>query len=175
MTATWTTPATWSNSVLVGATDLNTHVRDNMDYLFTRPRTVSNSNAAADVTTTSTSFTDVDGAGSEFTISVATNGGRLMIGFTGSMNISGGSTAYRGYLDVDVDGTRLGGDDGLMLFYYPYNGNVSFVVVTGVLSVATHTVKLQWKTSNAANTVTCYMGAGTASADLHPQFWAIEV
>jgi len=175
MTATWTTPATWSNSVLVDATDLNTNVRDNMDYLFTRPRTVSNSDAAANVTTTSTSFTDVDGAGSEFTISVATNGGRLMIGFVGALVVAGGVTTYRGYLDVDVDGARLGGDDGLVLFYYPYSGNVSFVVVTGVLSVATHTVKLQWKTNNVANTLTCYMGAGTASANMHPQFWAIEV
>lgn len=176
MTATWTTPQTWANSVLVGATDLNTHVRDNMDYLFTRPRTVSNANAAADVSTTSTSFADVDGVGSEFTISVATSGGRLMVGFVGTINHSAGTNAYRGFLDVDVDGARVGGDDGLVNFgYSPFAVPCSFVVVTGVLSVATHTVKLQWKTNNAINTLTCYMGAGTGSADIHPQFWAIEV
>ena len=30
----WTTPVTWSNSAVVGATDLNEQVRDNMAFLF---------------------------------------------------------------------------------------------------------------------------------------------
>lgn len=174
MTATWTTPQTWANSVLVDATQLNTHIRDNMDYLFTRPKTLSSVNAASDVSTTSTSFTDVDGAGTDLTLSVTTNGGRLLVGFTGSMSNGGG---YRGYLDVDVDGTRLGLDDGVASFSATASAtaNVSFTAMTGVLSVGTHTVKLQWKTANVAGAVTCYMGAGTAAYDLHPQFWAIEV
>jgi hypothetical protein len=178
MAATWTTPATWANSVLVDATQLNTHIRDNMDYLFTRPRSVNTVNAAADYTTSSTSFVDVDGTGAltDFTLSVTTTGGRLLVGFAGTINNAGGNTTYRGYLDVEIDGVRIGLDDGL--FNFGYSTSVfpcSFVAMTDVLSVGTHTVKLQWKTNNAANVLTCYAGAGTGSADVHPRFWALEV
>lgn len=175
MTAVWTSPRTWVTNELVTAPLMNAHIRDNMDYLYTRPRVVNNTNSAADVSTTSTTFADVDGTGSEFTINITTSGGRLLVGFAGTMSAGSGSTSYRGYLDVEIDGVRLGGDDGLLNFYYPFAGVVSFVAMTNVLSVASHTVKLQWKSSNAANTLTCYMGAGTLNHDLHPQFWALEV
>lgn len=175
MTATWTTPATWANSVLVDATQLNTHIRDNMDYLFTRPRSVNTVNAAADYTTSSTSFVDVDGTGAltDFTLSVTTTGGRLLVGFVGTINVS---SSYRGYLDVEIDGVRIGGDDGLFNFGYSvFALPCSFVAMTDVLSVGTHAVKLQWKTYNAASVLTCYAGAGTVGADVHPRFWALEV
>lgn len=69
MTATYTTPKTWT-SALVTSTDMNTHIRDMMDYLKARPvarvsdldGTVSN--------TTSTSFTDITGA----SVSITTSG-----------------------------------------------------------------------------------------------------
>lgn len=134
-------------------------------------------NQVSDYTTSSTTFADVDGT--NFNLSVSTNGGDVLIGFYGNVKVSG-SGAPTVYFDVLQDAARVAGDDGLMFSlvgstdtvfdqYQP----VSFVYLVTGLSAATYAFKLQWKVSTAA--VILYAGAGTASLDVHPQFWVKEV
>lgn len=170
MAANWTTPRTWVTNELVTAPLMNTHLRDNLDYLFTRPRDVDNVNSAGNYSTTSTTFADV--STSELALTLTTTGGRVLVGFTGSVYVV--ATAVRVYFNVAIDGTTQVADDGLLVMEATANPRLaSFVYMSDVLSVATHTIRVQWKTN--AGTMGMYAGAGTASFDVHPQFWALEI
>lgn len=164
----WTTPKTWQNNVLITEDDLNTHVRDNLDYLKSRVDNVTDSNLVnlgADVTTTSTVFVDVDAS---LEITITTTGGDVLLGWSASIE-TGGTSAY---FDIAVDGTRQAGDDG----YIKVDGtqSIGFVVLLTGLSAGSHTFKLQWR-ARTSNTLTMFMGAGTSQKDVHPQIWAREV
>lgn len=152
---------------------MNVEVRDKVNALKSPAYFNCVIDQTADYTTTSTSFADVDSA--NLSASVTTSGGAMLIGFSGVMLSGAASNAYRAFLDVSIDGTRVGGDDGLISHYGVYTANASFVVVTAALSAASHVIKLQWKVSNVANTTTMYAGAGTSAADIHPRFWGIEL
>lgn len=170
MTAVWTSPRTWVTNELVTAPLMNAHIRDNMDYLYTRPRDVDNANAGANYTTTATSFADV--STSDLSLTVTTTGGRVLVGFTANVYVV--ATAVRAYFNITVDGVAAVADDGLIVMQASANPSlVSFVFMTDILSVATHMIRVQWKTN--AGTLGMYSGAGTASFDVHPQFWALEV
>lgn len=130
------------------------------------------SNEGADYTTASTSFVDVDS--SDFTLELTTNGGDVLIGFLGSWdNDSAGS---RNYLDIEIDGIVRGGDDGLVSNRQETASRPQAVglthYVTG-LPPGNHLIVLKWKTG--AGTLTMQAGAGTATEDTHPQFWAREM
>lgn len=172
MTAAWTAPKTWNTNDLVTATDLNTHLRDNLDWLKAPPTANYVANQASDYTTTSTSFVNVDGT--NLSLTITTTGGNVLIGFSGAVsNTAAGSVTY---LDVEIDGVRFAGDDGVVGVAQNianYSVNAGFVVLKTGLSAGSHTFKLQWKTFN--NTSKLYAGAGTAGNDNHPQFWVREV
>lgn len=163
----WTTPKTWATDELVTASNLNTHLRDNLNALKSPPSAAYTLNEAADFTTTSTSFVDV--SASKLALTITTAGGDVLVHFDGRL----GATA-RVYLDVAVDGTRLAGDDGITA-----NGDsgtaesISFTRLITGLSAGAHTFKLQWKVNTGTGTL--YAGAGTSALDLHPQFWVREV
>jgi hypothetical protein len=77
-------------------------------------------------------------------------------------------------LDLDVDGVRHAGDDGLTRID-TITAPVSFVRLIRGLTPGSHTFRLQWRVSSGAN-ATLYAGAGTSpQLDLHPQFWVREV
>ena len=169
----WTPPKTWSNEPLI-AGDMNTHLRDNLSILKDPPSDAYTIDDSADYTTNSTSFIDVDG---NFELTIETGGGDVMIGFCAMVLMNTSSTVVS--FDVDIDGVRHGGDDGItgISFYnsgafakYP----VSFVILVEGLDEGSHTFTLQWKCS-AANTATLYAGAGTTNLDHHGQFWVREV
>ena len=67
---TWITPKTWAVDELVTASMLNTHLRDNLNYLLGRPKQVIRRDNNATYTTTSTSFVDIDGRISNYTDTV---------------------------------------------------------------------------------------------------------
>lgn len=137
-------------------------------------------NEGSDYTTTSTSFVDVDagtGANTKLRLDLTTVGGDVLVNFHGSFQ---GSAAMRVYLDLLVDGARLGGDDGILasgihLYTTEKSGlkAINFTRLLTGLSASTHTIKLQWKVD--ALTATLHAGAGTSNYDVHPQFWAREV
>ena len=169
---TWTTPRTWVTGEVLTATDLNTHLRDNLDALKAPPTAHNELDESSNYTTTSVTFVDIDAT--NLSLTIETTGGDVLVGFVGSvMHSTSGAVVL---LDLDVDGSRLADDDGF-LGVRPTNsstsGNVSFVYLVTGLSAGSHTFKLQWRVTGG--TATMHNGAGTANADVHPQFWAREV
>lgn len=158
-----------TNRELITATIMNAHVRDQLTALKTPAYGFTYVDEAADYTTTSTSFVDVDAT--DLAITIVTGGGTLIIGFTGSVYNATANTII--YFDVDIDGTRVGLDDGLTIWYADNRDSVSFTCLKSGLSAASHVIKLQWKTSGG--TATLYAGAGTATYDVHPFFWVREL
>lgn len=167
---TWTTPKTWVTGEVLTASDLNTQVRDNLDALKSPPTAQVLLDESADFTTTSTAFVDVDA--SRLALTITTGGGDVLVSFQGTLYQTHNSYNY---LDVGVDGTRFGGDDGLLnvrLLSSAYATAAFNILVTG-LAAGSHTFSLQWRVS--AGTLKLFAGAGSASMDLHPQFWVREV
>lgn len=170
MTATWTAPRTWATDELVTAALMNEQLRDNVDFL-RNPPFASYLLNNSDYTTTSSSFVNVDNT--NLSLTITTQGGPLLIGFYGSIYHS--SASGRVFFDVDIDGTsRVGGDDGLVVSTVSSTVSaVSFLVWKAGLSAASHTFKLQWKTSTS--TATLYAGQGTSGWKTHSQFWVKEL
>lgn len=127
-------------------------------------------NETSDYTETSTTFVDVDAT--NLALTITTNGGDVLVGFHGSFNNGSGDV----FLDVAVDGTRDGGDDGYIRVRTASGvtqNAASFTRTITGLSAASHTFKLQWKVTGGTETL--YAGAGTTNVDLHPQFWVREL
>jgi hypothetical protein len=168
---TWENPKTWVTGELVTAAMLNTHVRDNLNALKSPPSDDYVCNEVSDYLTTSTSFVNVDATNLALTIN--TGGGDVMLCF--SATVHNATAAAIIFFDVEVDGNREAGDDGLIEIQFNASAvlPVSFVRLITGLAEGSHTFKLQWKVS--AGTGRIYAGAGTSSADVHPQLWAREV
>jgi hypothetical protein len=149
MTAIYTVARTWANGDIPDETMLNTHIRDNFDYLVARPITQEHdSDNAADFTTTSTSFV---ATGIEETITIIA-GARILVYFWCLQNNSGAnSNTY----DIAVDGTKQG-DATYGLFHdtglSPQRGQPAISRILTGLSAGAHTIAIHWKVT-----------AGTAS------------
>lgn len=168
----WTAPTTQTTGTLITASVWNTDLTDNLAELKDPPSDNYELNEGSNYTTSSTTFVDIDGT--NLALTLTTNGGDVMVSFHGSILVTG---AYLAYLDVDVDGARDAGDDG-MLLYELFNARAKPMVFTRLitgLAAGSHTFTLQWKVSSGAAVATLYAGAGTANYDVHPQFWAREV
>ncbi len=165
----WTTPKTWAVDELVTASALNTHMRDNLNALKAPPTAHYEVDEASDYTTNSTSFVDVDAT--HLALTITTSGGDVLVHFHANPSI--GAPAFL-HFDVDVDGARVGGDDGIVRYSTPsYNVPVSFTRLITGLAAGEHVFTLQWKVNSG--TATLYAGAGTSGYDVHPQFWAREI
>jgi hypothetical protein len=168
----WTPPKTdWQDGQIVDAQDMN-EIGANLAALKAPPFAVTNLDEAADYTTNSTTFVDVSAARLGHTL--VTHGGPLLITFTGAVGATSATIGV--YFDLWVDGVRVGGNDGIFAVSAAANAtlNASFTYWITNLAAGTHTVRLQWRVS-AAITVTMWTGAGTANADVHPQFAVREV
>jgi L-2-hydroxyglutarate oxidase LhgO len=164
---TWTTPKTWSTGEALSANDMNTHIRDNLGALKAPPTAAYTPDEAANYNTSQTTFVDVDA--SNLALTITTTGGDVMVGFHGHIFANGGIC----HLDVEVDGTREAGDDGITAVYTNNHEAVSFTLLITNLDAGSHTFKLQWKVT--AGSAALYAGAGTANLDVHPQFWVREI
>jgi hypothetical protein len=175
---TWNGTKNWASEPLISG-DMDTYISENLDALKTPPSAVYTANESSNYTTVSTSFTNIDGTDTEgkFRHTLVTTGGDVMIGFHSTVaQLTSGTLVY---FEITVDGVAHAGDDGICALSYNNSaGNdrqiASFVRLITGLSAGSHIFRLQWKVS-AANTATIYAGAGTATLDLHPQFWAREV
>lgn len=172
----WTAPKTWSSEPLTSA-DMNTHIRDNLNHLKDRHdiNALYDLDEGANYTTSSTSFVDVDAT--NLALTITTHGGAVLVGFAGAVaNATTNDT--RVYFDIEVDGVRHGGDDGILCHQAGQDDdqhpqNCSFVILIDGLSAASHEFILQWKVSASAYTM--HAGAGTSNYDVHPQFWVKEI
>ncbi len=182
----YTAPRTWVAGEIVTATLMNTHLRDNLIALKDPPSAASSLNVS-DLSTTSTSFTNIDGT--NLSLSVTTTGGDLMVGFSGSfvMTNTDLSSRCRGALDFTVDGTRQGNTDGILSLgeggfadHADDEGGtpVSFVRLVTGLAAGAHTINMQWKAASdgtGTTTIKLFGGAGSTYNLSEPQFWAREV
>ena len=167
----WTTPKTdWVLGELATQSHLN-DIGNNLAALKDPPSDNYELDEGSDYSTSSTTFVDVDGTNLALTIN--TNGGDVLVHFHGMIGKAAASHYW--YFDVEVDGTRIGGDDGIIGQLESTNSRdpVSFTRLITGLAAGSHTFKLQWKVN--ANSITLYAGAGTTNSDLHPQFWAREI
>ncbi len=168
----WTTPITWTVSQIVGASDLNSQVRDNLTYLLSgRAKTVIVRDNAASYGVTSTTFVDVDPT--NLSITLTPQSGIVEIGFAGA---GGYSSTSQVAFDVDIDGTRYanGFGDGITALLGA-NGPIGFTVTKTGLSIASHTFKLQWKVINGTGSGSLYAGSGTPGSDFAAIFWVREI
>ncbi|MGB1285072.1 MAG: hypothetical protein ACPG7F_00950 [Aggregatilineales bacterium] len=127
-------------------------------------------NESSDYTTTSTTFVDVDAT--NLSLTITTTGGNVLVGFSGTARID--TTGAHIHLNLDVDGSAVATDDGLVSMRSTgvTINPMSFTHLVTGLSAGSHTFKLQWKVSSS--TATLYAGAGTTHNDIHPQFWVQE-
>lgn len=143
-----------------GATALQSarYVRTSGDYTITG----AGSNTFADVDSTNLSLT------------ITTGAHRVLIGFVGSGTVDNAAGII--FMDVTVDGTRQGGDAGLIWFNQHATGserfNLSFTYLTDTLTAASHTFKLQWRQTTTSHTASL-MGNGTGGA--HLEFYVVEM
>ena len=162
----WTAPKTWVVGDPLTATDLNTHIRDNLLALKSPPTTLIRLDEASDYTTTSTSFVMIDAT--KLNLSLTTTGGDVLIVFFA--NVSNATSHVQ--LDVEVDGVAIGGDNGL---FRATGGSgvytlASFVTLKTGVSAGVHAIRMMWKVP--AGTGTLYAGT---TLDVHPMFWVREV
>jgi len=174
----WVNPKTdWQPDQIVTADDMN-DIGGDLGALKQPPTDISNVDHGSDFTTSSSTFVDVDPdanvATNQFAVQVTTNGGPLLVTFTGSIG-QNTSVDANVYFDLTLDGLRIGGDNGITVVSCRTgeSRNVSFVYWIENVSAATHTVKLQWRT--VSGTATLWAGAGVGGVDVHPQFSAREV
>lgn len=179
MTAAWTAPITWTVGELVTANQLNEQIRDNLDYLKAMPKDLYKADEASNYTTSSTSFVSIDTSGgtTDYSLTLDTSGGDVLIGFNGMVEANASTQSVN--FDVLVDGSRTGSDDGITGFRMDTTAvnvalPVSFTWIVTGLSAGTHSFILQWKTNTSS--VTLYGGAGTANGrNVHPIFWVKEI
>ena len=138
----WTTPKTdWATGELVAASDMNA-IGENLAAL-KHPATAVGA-TTADISKTVGEFTDVDS--DNLNLTITTSGGDVLVHFHGSVGLTGGREAY---FDIEVDGTRQGGDKGISHSSVSENvvrATVSFRRLIQNLSAGSHTFKLQVKT-----------------------------
>lgn len=166
----FTTVPTITDTVATAA-NLNTYIRDNQRALKDPPSQNYEANQGGDYTVTTSSWANVDN--SNFALSIATTGGDVMIGFSGS--IKGAQVI----IDVEMDGTRLVNQSNSGILVTDVSGgnarSFSFVRLIQSVSANTHIFKLQWRLVAGPSLCTLYAGAGTGGYDVHPQFWAREL
>lgn len=150
----WTTPKTWEDGEIVDQDDLNTHIRDNLNYLKDRIDGDNAAQYATEVTanTQAETWTDVDGTNLNLTIT--TNGGDVAITIIGGAYNSGNLT--RGVdIGVQVDGTTdytiitrdndFWGETGL-------GDSISCTYILSGLAAGSHSFKLRFKRTGAGGT-----------------------
>ncbi|MCY4536740.1 MAG: hypothetical protein OXE52_00775 [Chloroflexi bacterium] len=160
----WTTPKIdWTTGELVTAADLNT-MNENLAAL-KQPATAVYT-TTADITADVREFTDIDSDNLNLTITTA--GGDVLLHFHGSMVQMDKSSMF---LDIEVDGTRLGGDDGILKNEFrnitgdPSGARIiSFTRLFQGLGAGSHTFKLLWRGTRGSKTLR--LGA---------QFWVREI
>lgn len=148
MAATWTAPRTWNVGELVTKSIMDSHVRNNFDFLRTPPGNIAT--ITSNISTTSTSLADVTGA----SITITMQGGSVLLWFQGTLSVAAGpvdETVQMAFSIDAVDGAIL---QRVRLLSTAGAGDYKGVDVffrTGVLSAASHTFKLRWRSTAGAS------------------------
>ena len=157
----WTTPKTdWTTGELVSAEDMNA-VGENLAVLGNLRSAVAACTTTEDIVAINTDFADVDS--NNLSLTITTSGGDVLVHFEGSARHV--HSQITGYFDIDVDGNRQGGENGIMRFgFNTWARIIGFTRLVQNLSAGTHTFRFQWK--SAREGIRLYAGA---------QFWVREI
>lgn len=163
----WINPSNKATTDLIAASDWNQDVVANAQALKNPPSDSYTLNEGSDYSAAG-SWQDIDAT--NLALTITTTGGDVMVHFHGTFYSAGAAQNVR--LDVDVDGARNAGDDGIIMANVG-SGDVpmTFTRLIEGLSAASHTFKLQW---NGGTNIRLAAGSGSGS-DVHPQFWVREV
>lgn len=159
MAAVWTAPRTWVTGDLVSYSLLNTYVRDNLDWLKSRP--VVSAGSISDTSTTSTTYVDMAAMSGSLTV----NGDHVLVGFTGWFI----SDAFRTLtLAIAVDGTTVSAVARSNINTVGNGGTpCHFIVRAGSITPGQRTIGIRWQTS---------AGEIAANSSSIPRgFYAVEV
>jgi hypothetical protein len=171
MPAIWTTPRTWASGDPITAIEMNKQ-RDNMEYLFKRPRDIVNYTSSSNISITSTSMDAVDD--SIFTLETIFTGGMAYIWFNGQF-FSSTSGAYlvldvlvddNNYLSSNASSPLANGIVRQGIIATSANVGISFGVVYNQALSGSHNFKLR------AYRVT---GAVQLSGNVYTQFGVLEI
>lgn len=156
--ATWTEPKTWS-AERSKLSDWNTYLQQNTEAIKNPPTDsyAPTYTGSAFATTTSTSWVAIGGS---YSLSLDTAGGDLFCQFSAAVS--------NAFLDFAVDGTRVGGNDGILIVptVATYGSPTRMIWLVQELAAGTHTLDVYWK-----------VASGTGSLSLHaiPQLVAREL
>ncbi len=162
----WTTPTTWVASSVVSAANLNEQVRDNFNYLLSRPRQAIRRTAGSDYETTSTTFTPIDAT--HLSITLTMSGSVVLLGFSGVAEVTGGGS--NAYYDLEIDGVRYSptANGSLQAPFSGANAPVQLSLIITGLSVGSHTFRPLWRSVSG--------GTARLLAVSYPiTFFAVEV
>ena len=163
----WTTPRNWAADDNLDEDMMNTYIRDNQIALKDPPSESYVLNEAGEYSGAA-AWADIDAA--NLTLTLVTSGGDVMVSFAGTFYMTVGASTV--YLDVEVDGARTAGDDGIIGTYITTAAvGLSFTRLIEGLAADTHVFVLQW---DAVANARLAAGSG-GTHDVHPQFWAREV
>lgn len=145
----WTAPPTFTDTQSMTVAIMNTYLRDNLNFLKTRPWT----SAAISGTTTSATF-----AAATASASLTTYGGAVLIAFQGYHSNTGVSVSSA--IDFYIDGVQQGdATNGMLLFntHTTANGNMTirpFFITSSPPSAGSHTYEVYRKTASGTLTLT---------------------
>ena len=160
----WQNPKTWNTGDLLTAQDMNAQLRDNLQYLKGLPYAQITSRQDSNYTTNSGSFVDIDDSTLSITLRTA---GAVLVGFLGTLQTD---RATQIYLDLLVDGVRLGKINGIACLHFQAANKpqtLAFTLLRDQLSAGEHTFRLQWRIG--VGHATLFAAAG--SRDAPAFFW----
>lgn len=153
----WTTPQTWTAGQVVGASDLNTHLRDNINYVLSGRGAVPLWwTSTGVITVNSSTFVDVDATNLKMTITLAS--GRIMGWWTATMQVDNTAHNVKAWLGTRVDDTTEDNASSAATVMLQQAGNTNYIPVVVPfaftnLSQASHFVKLRGRHDGSAGAV----------------------
>ena len=150
---TWTSPKTWGSTTL-SSSDLNTHIRDNLNALKDPPDNFYDMSVASDISFTTTSFADLDAA---LSLAITSYGGDIRVLFQAAIVQSAGIA----YFSFDLDGVTVNSaDDGIARSTGTAAHMITMEYWFRGVAAGAHTIKVKAKVSTG--TLTVYRGQATA-------------
>lgn len=152
----YTAPNTAAASATISASAHNTYIRDNISYLFGgRPKGQVHYVGAADKTTTSTSWSDVDSV--NLTVSVTVSAGENILIFASGRFAADNTASSAAEVDIAVDGTRIGhSTHGMARISQNTTQFFSIMGYKANLSAGGHTITLQFRNVTGGATTTVH-------------------
>ena len=160
----WNTPITWVAGQLVGASDLNGQIRDDLLYLLSGRGFINNAVLpAGNYTTSSSTFVVVDTT--NLSVTIYTQSGRLLIQCAFAAGTDNTAHTSQAWFSQQIDGVTIDGSATYGSYSLKQtnggNGNHQICLLGGGnYGVGTHTIKLVYRgDGTAGDLVTIYGGA----------------